>query len=99
MFAAAAAVGGAADADAAGGAAREEGDEGPEAGDAGADDAHGWFGRGPDGGVDVVPCVGALLLERDIFGGREWLGVQVTSTEASLESTTRRMMLMMQTLA
>lgn len=43
--------------EAAGRAACEEGDEGTEAGDAGADDAHGWFGGGPDGGVDVVPCV------------------------------------------
>ncbi|KAM0803821.1 hypothetical protein BDR22DRAFT_698590 [Usnea florida] len=44
-----------ADSNAARCAAGEEGDEGAETRDAGADDAHGWFGGGPDSGVDVVP--------------------------------------------
>lgn len=41
--------------EATGRATDEHGDEGTETGETGTYDAHGWFGGGPDGGVDVVP--------------------------------------------
>lgn len=53
-------------------AAGSDGNEGPERGQAGADDSDRWLGFGPDTAVDVVPCEESALEARaDQWRGRE----------------------------